>query len=1170
MARKEDKVSFESGETIEPYGLFIGLTTMPMNKDLYEEHIGAINRFFKNYKKNVAANNEHLGIADDDVDKKTFDQALYRPLSYILWGSYDLVTLNLIDDTGIGTRSFHPYSSLFKDIDKNNHYSKSFDYQVHTAFSTKLYHPDNSTPERPLASLVEDISKEKQLIKKGKSWNNGLEGYPFISVSTLKINSSILIGSGVVTVDLIKSFVNTKIAKYANKFRTGEEGEETGERGQTHVDPNLEYRALVLESQSWHELVLVIFSTNVQFNSEVLLVCREYSFYDLEVAYAKCNIFKDHVEQIKKLSLARYLYDDLEEFNIQKEPLTPHLFTDCYTHFGYDFDAILEFDNLDQKSKVSIKSTIFGKPGHLRQMVGFVLGQDGSQGSSGGSKYDDPKRVNGSLVIGDGDFSVNYHARELQKNAKDAKSWSEDRWLPRHFRQIKGNPVIEGCDFDQIDRILGDVENFNVEAHPYVSELLYAKSVSADTIEKSINEPLDRLHLSKILRERILNVFVNFNDGMQDHVLYSYFIEIRGFVLNLANELRKDVLALETKETDIDQLHKKYDKLCTYFETAHKNRIFQSNKLGHEVTDFNSEFNGGIHQALSGIDVAYKVAKSIVHAGSQNHIFASVSSLPGIMANSNRLRINYFHIFHPIIFLATLFKEASNSISGRSDSYSVEFKQLHKRLKEALSKIRIPESIKSRYDFIVTDEEFTNYIIADYFMFKLGYLENKSLFDFWFWHVPLQDPTIYDNDQEVDDTVFLKLLTRRLMLANLGSDMKIYEGDIPNPKYNKVWNSYFTQTNSVVEKLLNHRIDVGEQEQTILRSIDEMVKGHFSHALLLLAKKSGSHRLAVEDLQGLTDQNGTVSGRDEIYANLLWKKFKNELLEGIEDHESPHLNMSLLKPGIYEGSEFKRHLLRMTSKYLDLVSKQFELANPQDETNVLCRIGCRPVTSRKANVKLDQDEKALLRKLNENHSIKFDPLGGFFSYGYSTRKLILRNKLVIMRSLWDMSLHFKRTQLTQKGEDQSKDLSNMMIKKPIAAKSKATLSSTPQEDSERLMGAFGTEFVTRSEKPIVESENGLQVMTYLGYDKKVVYLNKDIQPQTLKDLGVLDKNQKMHYYFLLDGQMVESDVQAVKQQIRDLFTKELGVHNLVLNNLTYSTYRYNEYSSALYNKRSTQ
>ena len=170
----------------ENYGLFIGFLSMPLGKEkkFYEYEIVNL---FKAYKRRILSN-----IAAPSADHHDFNQFLYKPKGYFLFGNLDLVVFSIVDDFSLATRSFHPFSKLILENlpkDEQEYRAQNYTYHVISGIAPDLKYID---PEEPT------------LIEKAQATflNSKKDQLPYLGITSIKLNNALLIGEGHLFVDL--------------------------------------------------------------------------------------------------------------------------------------------------------------------------------------------------------------------------------------------------------------------------------------------------------------------------------------------------------------------------------------------------------------------------------------------------------------------------------------------------------------------------------------------------------------------------------------------------------------------------------------------------------------------------------------------------------------------------------------------------------------------------------------------------------------------------------------------------------------------------------------------------------------------------------------------------------------------------------------------------------
>ena len=196
---------------------------------------------------------------------------------------------------------------------------------------------------------------------------------------------------------------------------------------------------------------------------------------------------------------------------------------------------------------------------------------------------------------------------------------------------------------------------FPIDDHYLLHSKLSSFRFSLDQITW-IRTTLKELRIPKILRERVTNMFVIFNDGIHDPILYSNFIELKPFLETIILSLEQYSLQ---KTSSVAEITDDLNNISSIFETSYKNRFGQS-YIMNEITDYNIDFNGGIQQLLQAYDSAYKSLTSILGEKGIGRSIAYVAGYSNIESDQLSVRLNYFHLYQPEFFAAAAAHEAAN------------------------------------------------------------------------------------------------------------------------------------------------------------------------------------------------------------------------------------------------------------------------------------------------------------------------------------------------------------------------------------------------------------------------------------------------------------------------------------------------------------------------------
>ena len=728
----------------EDCGLFIGLTTMPFGyeKDFYQQEIK--HGIFQAYRERLQ---RYMLKEEETISDVEFEKYFYQPKAYRLFGNFDLAVISLVDDFSLSSRVFHPFSSLINDHgETNNHYySNSFNYQTITGLVPTLEDPD----ENPQAYLVEKA--KATFLASICQRDRPATAFPLLGICSLKLNNELLIGTGTEYSLLCIRALDQLLSK-------------------SEACQNGELNFIFIHSFSWNEFTVLFFSDNYQKISEQILRISELRVKDLSPFQAG-----NELESITADCLSA-------QFNPTTDLNDTPVFASVFTTLGYDHDYLAHPEYFDHppsylkpwddtnNSALRLYQRWNIRPGHLDACLPLIEGAEALTVIAGRSdlvyrsETDSMKtlvkKVN--AIIADSEKQVHQFVRDI---------YSVVEYTPATIPSSKGKHSQKSAS-----------QNFPSRRFTFPIEEI-----------NQLRSDLKSCRISKILLDKIINMFVSYNDGIQDAVLYIYYIELWSYLERVRRLARYYSDYCQTNVKSVRDLSKNFQDLCTDYEKAHRNRFHQS-YIMNEITDYNIEFNGGIQQLTGAYDMAYKSMLSLF-GGQENQMpVAYVSSYSGVSSDLFTVKLNYYHLFHPEFFLAVATHEAVNfylqnieSQSGRLDAYI----DLDKKLRDPdfCNKADIPSAVW--------------YYQVDIVTFYVGYNCDAELFAYWHLGIFLSTPLYYNTDGSLNENLFMQLLLRVLLLfRSRGVEDVLSAKEAPTPSLAGFWKKYYQQLSDLADDLL--------------------------------------------------------------------------------------------------------------------------------------------------------------------------------------------------------------------------------------------------------------------------------------------------------------------------------------------------------------------------------
>ncbi|MEN0004422.1 MAG: hypothetical protein AAF798_09770, partial [Bacteroidota bacterium] len=867
--------------------------------------------------------------ADRNAHTEEFEEYFYETAGYYLFGTFDLAVIAFVDDFKLGSKTFHPYSYLseeaLRDSEDRPLEPENFIFQTTTGFT-----PAHSNDKKGSIGLFE---KARDTFLKSKS-----EGkrFPLIGICELKLNNGLHIGSGNAMIQLAAQMIETKL--------------EASPKHGAH------FEFILLQTYSWNEFVLLIFSDSYKTITEQVLDIREMTFGQLQVFDDKSA---NYFEQVRENCLLRRMI-----MHKEADPAlihNAHVFVYSHTTFGFDIELMpmviqdgkaqipAHFKPIEDHS-LSINMLLSVKPGHLKT-VAKELKQRG---------------IDWRVHVGSGDLLLPISENDVHFTYEKVLSQNDLKHLSRHLRSVQTIPELKF----EVEELSGTA----VEEHFFYSRELHQFAYSLQHI-KELRSLLLRCKIGKTLRERIINMYVNYNSGVRDPLLFTYFVELQSFL----NKTLFDIARLAERPKQAVEASSMYLESATSdYEKAFRNRFYLS-YLMNRVTDYNMEHNGGIQQLVSIFDGVYKMVSEILLVPYSQRPSLCVSSIPRIDVNENFVELSYAHLLQPSIFLSIITATASKHFfkfvepSSEEDLEALHHKMLIVQNLPLIEEMAFLEDLSDLFGDLV------NYYVT--------YNKDSELFLFWYWHHFLQNPDMYTNEGSIDEELFVKYLLRLMLLFEfLDRNPRFFGTRIvaPVPELQDLWFRWFPRTRGKFRTLI-------DSEGA------EALEDWFT-----LAKKVIKEVLVVNNYVGINQSEETQNIQ---FVKILQRKgveiipdtradLLNELVRVRQDDLSflSDTIMALLEKGkVYFPDKVGDRPLAFYTQavilgYLKLLSKQFG-----PNLSVLYRLDTsgHPADFLEAN-------ESFTRKYAD---YTFDPSGGIFLTSIEARRAYFRYRIALYHTL---------------------------------------------------------------------------------------------------------------------------------------------------------------------------
>ena len=929
----------------------------------FENEFNGPTGLFSKYKKKV-----------ESITKEKIQDDFYSPKAFVMIGEMDLCILSLVDDFVFGSYIFHPDHS-FKD--KNEDYNHSYDFQTITGYTS-----NTSIPNKSLIEKWREIFNTETLM------------YPLMGITKIKVNSAFLIGTGKRFLSLISELININVQKL-----------------------NLDGKKidfLLIESFCSYEFTLISFSDSYRSITELVLSVRECDFLELIkdiTGHAKKfynstdtkSIF-ENIDFVKNNCILKDWSEKENSVEVGQMINNSHIITTTFTILGYDIDYSSEskrYLSPNKDNPISFLLNFDIKPGHLKTFISQLKEKCNDK-----SPFSIPT---GNEVISlplsefkQKNFDLPNPFEIFNDNNADNKKEANDLILnPSNvFNNINKLRTVVKQTIDE--KILENIGKL-AKKHLRITKKIKDYTFNNKSIQE-IHENLKKNKISKVHQLRVIKMFSNYNNGVQDPLLYIYFIELKDLLETVFDTLKE----FSDKSSPLYNLalSKKHMMLSSFvnsFEQAYKNRFHQSYRMNN-ITDFNLEYSGGIQQIISGYNSLYKtILADFFHEQTSSIVY--VSGFQGIDANKYDLRINYIHIYVIQFYFSIIIKEATNHYlywvlnnKKLSDEQKKYFKYISK---DSSSYYCILDLRKKIFDFIhdnndqelnkflhyVINDNFFKYVFGDQMTFKYGFLNDTELLYYWYWSYFFQTPDHYEKDGSINKEFFILMLLRIIILLIIENEEAFIEkirNEPPVIELKELWDKYFIE-------ILNFSKWFTSQDEFAKWAIivrDETNKVFFSAARQLLTDKE-------DEKISLGDMIENRNKLDEVYIpkiSAISLEVRDRLFKNIKADAISFVKI-IEKGDIIEYTHRKNY-------------------SPQ--AYILTIIHAYLLKLKKYNngkiYLLDRSQDSVRKSLETipSNSILIDPSGGVFILGNKARQDHFKFRCSIINSLIDFSMKQKK------------------------------------------------------------------------------------------------------------------------------------------------------------------
>lgn len=752
---------------IENFAIHLAYSTFPTgNEQTF------IDSKLKNFTKYVE-DTENCMINGDKVDT-----ALYKPLVFHLFGTFDVVFISLIDN----------YKFCQKVFDEEpTNFGVTTNYQIVTGICDSSFIAAN------------DLKRLKGYFPLSNSTEGRIARKKFVHITNFKVNNGLLIGNGNHLIHTILKALSESLA---------------------------DQDFILFKSFSWSEIILIQFGDNLDTMQEHIIGFRELRLTDVCAAVANSTSVNTltTADELEQNSLYAMLSAQLATVKEQgAEVVNSHVFVDSHSYSGVDyfqFNAGYSDETnpyKDDTFKSSIELQV--KPGHLNKLYSIL--QQNKIFDETKLKFKNGKTDFLIKEISHGGFKSNYTVNQVYRR--------ENNELKQHVRKLKTNYLYDMVSDADSDASVKDLKSifkpaFDDNASKGITNFndVLAKEFTINVT--GLKGEIKKLGLSRQLREKILKAFSNYNNLIKDPILYGEFIELKQYLKFLKKDIEKEIERLNTffenpvgfssggvlRYLNLRLIEKKWTSLLEIYEDAYHNRV-HNNYLYEDINEFSIDFNSAVNQINSLQDFVVKNVNNVFFPYFKDQIIVTQNEID---SKSNVVNVNYnvYHYLEPALIFTTLFKEVMNGVLEKAGAEQkmkgkgFYFKHIFspnyfEDIKKAIIEVTKDKLSDDQFALIRNFDFF--YFFSDITKMAYTFLFDYELYEFWCWTYFLQDSSMYTSKGLPDGALFQKELLRIALIKEIFKDDASHSYvKNPAPEIFDLWQKHIEEVTHLAKQIV--------------------------------------------------------------------------------------------------------------------------------------------------------------------------------------------------------------------------------------------------------------------------------------------------------------------------------------------------------------------------------
>lgn len=627
--------------------------------------------------------------------------ALYKPLKYFMLGDYDVVYISLINNFKFSHRLFEPISKNGKNY--NTHTFQNYSGFLLNQSQDEVLNIFNPIEQSPISY--------------------------FIGVINLKLNNGLFIGNGLKIIAEIYKWIDRKInndEKYKKDIKS----------------------YILTQTFSWFELSLNLFIDNPNTLSWILQQIRSLKLKDI--------LSDSNNQQLLDNSLYKGLFPKTDIETLKNTSV----FADTVTQFGFNSKLIesklddpyckgfMDYANKELQLKTEIEWQV--KPGHVPNLIDFIKRDDYLQGFFFKDSQDYDCHAN--MVLGKCDYLLTERASSILSNFHLIRHVARKSKLYTHIRKIRTRIY-----FDDLEEELLKNQK-QIKRTDFLNWDDKLKKLAIDSGKfYEYDKKLKKLKVSRHIRNKILKIFSNYNNGILDPIQFTYFIDMSVLIKNLCRYIDHESDLNDTETKPITEITGKLLIFIKTFQEAYDVRFLNGYQF-ESISDFDLDYNNSIQQLLSSYGIF------VFHYGKlfyKDDLYAPVIQLNDIDTESDKYSINYaiHHFTSPEFVFTPLAKEVLNSLLQDE-----EFLDIKDKYEDVISALK-EEINESYFDDLIKSGTFDlDYFIIDCIRFYITFEGDFDLYQHWIWSYNFQNTSLYDTDGMFNENHLKTEMLRLLML----------------------------------------------------------------------------------------------------------------------------------------------------------------------------------------------------------------------------------------------------------------------------------------------------------------------------------------------------------------------------------------------------------------------